>query len=242
MPVLHERARNAIRQRFETELKSDVSIRMYTRLNSLLYVPGRECASCEPTRQLLEDVSDLSNRIDLQIIDFYGDTEGALALGIDRIPAVLIGRPGKDNVRYFGMPSGFEMQTLLDTITAASTNRSRLQLETRRRLKRLREDVHVKVFVTPGCHYCPAVAGLAHLMALESKRVTADVIDVGEFRDLAQAYNVMSVPKTVINDRVQFVGTVTEEVMVERVLQAVGDAEPGEEQAERASDQATAVK
>ena len=91
-------------------------------------------------------------------------------------------------------------------------------------------------------HYCPAVARLAHLMALESKRVTADVIDIGEFRDLAHAYNVMSVPKTVINDRVQFVGTVTEEVMVERVLQAVGDAEPAEEHAERASEQATAVK
>ena len=242
MPVLQERARNAIRQRFETELKSDVSIRMYTRANSLLYIPGRECASCEPTRQLLEEISALSDRVDLEVIDYYGDTESALALGIDRIPAVLIGPEGKDNVRYFGMPSGYEMQMLLDTITAAATNRSRLQLETRRQLKRLKEDVHVKVFVTPGCHYCPAVAGLAHLMALESERVTADVIEVGEFQNLARAYNVMSVPKTVINDRVQFVGTVTEEVMMERILQAVGDADPAEEQTEQASDQATAVR
>ncbi len=242
MPVLQEQTRNAIRQRFATELKGDVSIRMYTRLNSLLYIPGRECAGCEPTRQLLEEVCALSDRVDLEVIDFYGDTERALALGIDRVPAVLIGRAGKDNVRYFGMPSGFETQVLLDTITAASTNRRRLQLETRRQLKRLKEDVHVKVFVTPGCHYCPAVAGLAHLMALESDRVTADVIEIGEFRDLARAYNVMSVPKTVINDRVQFVGTVTEEVMVERILQAVGDADTAEEQTEQTSDQATAVR
>ena len=177
MPVLQERTRNAIRQQFETELKSDVSIRMYTRLNSLLYIPGRECMNCESTRQLLEEVCSLSDRVDLEVIDYYGDTESALALGIDRIPAVLIGPEGKDNVRYFGMPSGFEMQMLLDTITAAATNRRRLQLETRRQLKRLKEDVHVKVFVTPGCHYCPAVAGLAHLMALESERVTADVIE-----------------------------------------------------------------
>ena len=242
MPVLQERARNAIRQQFETELKSDVSIRMYTRLNSLLYIPGRECMNCESTRQLLEEVCSLSDRVELQVIDFYGDTESALALGIDRVPAVLIGPEGKDNVRYFGMPSGFEMQVLLDTMTAAATKRSRLQLETRRQLKRLKEDVHIKVFVTPGCHYCPAVAGLAHLMALESERVTADVIEVGEFQDLARAYNVMSVPKTVINDRVQLVGTVTEEVMVERILQAVGDADTVEEQTEQASDQATAVR
>ena len=133
------------------------------------------------------------------------------------------------------------MQTLLDTITAAATNKSRLQLETRRQLKRLREDVHVKVFVTPGCHYCPAVAGLAHLMALESERVTADVIEVGEFPDVARAYNVMSVPKTVINDRVQFTGTVTEEAMMERVLQAVG-VDAGDEEADAASDQVTAIR
>ena len=242
MPVLQEQARNAIRQRFETDLKRDVSIRLYTRLNNLLYIPGRECASCEPTRQLLEEVCALSDRVDLEVIDFYGDTEGALALGVDRIPAVLIGEAGRDNVRYFGMPSGYELQTLLDTIVAASTNRSRLQIETRRQLKRLREDVHLKVFVTPGCHYCPAVAGLAHLMALESKRVTADVIEVGEFPDLARAYNVMSVPRTVINDRVQFVGTVTEEAMLERVLEAVGGADSSDERAEETSDSATAVR
>ena len=241
MPVLQEQARNAIRQRFETDLKRDVSIRLYTRLNNLLYIPGRECASCEPTRQLLEEVCALSDHVDLQVIDFYGDPAGALALGVDRIPAVLIGPAGKDNVRYFGMPSGYEMQALLDTITAAATNKSLLQLETRRQLKRLREDVHVRVFVTPGCHYCPAVAGLAHLMALESERVTADVIEVGEFPDLARAYNVMSVPRTVINDRVQFTGTVTEEAMVERVLQAVG-ADAGDEEADAASDHVTAVR
>ncbi len=241
MPVLQERSRNAIRQRFETELKRDVSIRLYTRLNNLLYIPGRECAGCEPTRQLLEEVCELSDRVDLEVIDFYGDTEGALALGVDRIPAVLIGEPGRDNVRYFGMPSGYEMQTLLDTITASATSNSSLRIETRRQLRRLREDVHVKVFVTPSCHYCPAVAGLAHLLALESDRVTADVIEVGEFPDLARAYNVMSVPRTVINDRVQFVGTVTEEVMMERILEAVGESVAADDGAGGASDEVTAI-
>ena len=78
-------------------------------------------------------------------------------------------------------------------------------------------------------------------MALESEQVTADVIEVGEFPDLARAYNVMSVPRTVINDRVQFTGTVTEEAMVERVLQAVG-ADAGDEEADAASDHVTAVR
>lgn len=242
MPVLQDRDRESVRRRFETELKHDVSIRMYTRSNTALYIPGRECQSCETTQELLEEISALSKHVDLQIFDFYGDTEGARALGIDRIPAVLIGPEGRDNVRYFGLPSGFEFSLLLDTIIAAADKRSALQLETRRKLKALKEDVHIKVFVTPSCQYCPAVGRLAHLMALESPRATADVVEVQEFQDLARAYNVMSVPKTVINDRVQFVGAVTEEVMMERILQAVGAAEADEEQAEQVSDQATIVQ
>ncbi len=242
MPVLQEPDRQAVRQRFDTELKHDVLIRMYTRSNAALYIPGRECEHCATTQQLLEEVSALSEHIDLQTIDLYSNTESALVLGVDRIPAVLIGPEGQDSVRYFGLPSGFEFPLLLDTIIASSEKRSALQLETRRQLKNLREDVRIRVFVTPSCQYCPAAGRLAHLMALESPRVTADVVEVQEFQDLARAYNLMSVPKTVINDRVQFVGAVTEEVMMERVLQAVGDAETDEEPAEQASDQVTVVR
>lgn len=59
-------------------------------------------------------------------------------------------------------------------------------------------------------------------MALESRRVRTDVVEVQEFPQLAQAYRVMSVPKTVINDKVQFIGAVPEEELLKRVLQAVG--------------------
>ena len=81
------------------------------------------------------------------------------------------------------------------------------------------------MFVTPTCQYCPTLARLAHAMALESPRVTADVIEVQEFPDLAALYRVRGVPKTVINDNVEFTGAVTEDVLIQRVLQAVGAAE-----------------
>ena len=240
MPILQEKDRETVRRRFDTELKHDVSITLYTKSNIALYIPGRECQYCGPTQELMEELSELSPRLHLEVLDFYGGQEEALARGVDRIPAVIIGPDGQDNVRYFGLPSGFEFALLIDTIVAASDKRSALQLETRRRLKGLEENVHIQVFVTPTCQYCPAVARLAHLMALESSKVTADVIEVQEFPDLARAYNVMSVPKTVINDSVQFVGVVTEEVMVERVLQAVGAA-GSEDDVEQVSGQATII-
>jgi predicted DsbA family dithiol-disulfide isomerase len=65
-------------------------------------------------------------------------------------------------------------------------------------------------------------------MAIESLRVTADVVEVQEYPDLAQAYAVRGVPKTVINDRVSFAGAVPESTFLQRVLEAVG-AEAAEE-------------
>ena len=70
---------------------------------------------------------------------------------------------------------------------------------------------------------------VAHAMAKESPRVTADVVEVQEFPHLAQAYRVMGVPKTVINDTVQFTGAVTEETFLKRVLEAVGEEAPGDD-------------
>lgn len=47
-------------------------------------------------------------------------------------------------------------------------------------------------------------------MAIESERVTADVIEATEFPDLSRRFMVSSVPKIVINDSVEFVGALPE--------------------------------
>ena len=58
------------------------------------------------------------------------------------------------------------------------------------------------------------------MMAMESSYIAADVIEVSEFPYLAQRYQVRGVPKTVINERVDFVGAVPEPQFLEMVLEA----------------------
>lgn len=58
-------------------------------------------------------------------------------------------------------------------------------------------------------------------MAIENEHITADVIEVSEFIDLAQRYRVQGVPKTVINDRVEFAGALPEPRFVQQVLKAL---------------------
>ena len=62
---------------------------------------------------------------------------------------------------------------------------------------------------------------LAQHMAIASPRVTAQCIDASEFPELSRQYQVMAVPKIVINDRVEFEGALPERDFLAAVLQAV---------------------
>jgi predicted DsbA family dithiol-disulfide isomerase len=68
---------------------------------------------------------------------------------------------------------------------------------------------------------------LAHKLAIENEHITADVIEVSEFIDLAQRYQVRGVPKTVVNDRIEIVGAVPEPRFIQEVMKAI---EPKSEQ------------
>lgn len=152
MQILQEKEREAIQKRLDVELKGDVSLTLFTQTNiGGLFIPGRECRSCQPTQQLLEEVTELSPKLRLEVVDYYANQADAQSRGVDKIPATIVaGDNHEDRVKYYGLPSGFEFAVLLDSLIAASAKRAPLQLETRRRLKLLREDVHIQVFVTPG--------------------------------------------------------------------------------------------
>ena len=63
-------------------------------------------------------------------------------------------------------------------------------------------------------------------MALLNPRITADVIEANEFPELSERFDVLGVPKTVINNRVEFVGSLPEAKVLEALQKAVSpDAE-----------------
>jgi len=64
--------------------------------------------------------------------------------------------------------------------------------------------------------------GLAHAIAIVNPNVVADAIEAQEFPELAARYQVMGVPKTIVNDAVELVGAVPEDEFVRHVLEAAG--------------------
>jgi predicted DsbA family dithiol-disulfide isomerase len=55
---------------------------------------------------------------------------------------------------------------------------------------------------------------LAHQLAVESDLITADMVEVMEFPHLANKYQVMGVPRTVIDETIHIEGAVPEPMLM----------------------------
>lgn len=211
----------ALRTHLEKKLEGPVRLDLFIVPKSAIVVPGRaECELCEETRALLEDVASLSNQITLTVHDVRTETDLARETSVSRVPTLVLRGAARGVVRYLGIPAGLEFGTLLEDLAAVSRGTSTLGNESRTKLATLTKSVHVQVFVTPTCPYCPKVASLAHQAAVESANVIADVVEISEFPDLAVQYHVRGVPKVVMNDTVELVGAQPEAAFVDAMLRA----------------------
>jgi len=115
----------------------------------VLIIPGHECSSCKETRELLEELTQTSDKLHLTVKDFVRDEQEAQGLGITRIPAFILQGHTKGAVRYFGIPAGYEFSTLVEDLIDVSKGTTRLSEKTREILATVDQDLHIQVFVTP---------------------------------------------------------------------------------------------
>lgn len=59
---------------------------------------------------------------------------------------------------------------------------------------------------------------LAHRMAVESPLIRATSVEATEFMDLSRRYRVTGVPKTVVNDSIEILGSLPEPMFVRAAL------------------------
>jgi glutaredoxin-like protein len=186
----------------------------------ILFTREDGCASCSDTLQLLEETAGLSDKIEVITYDLARDAATASDYKVDRAPTVVV-QGGRDTgIRFYGIPSGYEYSTLIEDIIDIGTGTVPLAPETKEALAHIAEPVHIQVFVTPNCPYCPKAVRMAHIMAMESEHVTADMVMANEFPQLSNKYNVMAVPKVIINEDTSFEGAIPEDDYISFVAQA----------------------
>lgn len=212
MPLLNEEVKEQVKQQL-ADLAGPVRLVNFTQ--------EFECQYCAETRQLVEEVAELSEQITVEVYDFVGDKDRADELGVDKIPAVAVIGEEDYGIRFYGIPSGYEFTSLLEAIQTAAAGEPDLSEQTLGALSELSEPVHIQVFVTPTCPYCPQAVVLGHHMAVASPMVRADMVEAQEFPHLATKYQVMGVPRTVINESTHVEGAAPEPMVLDKLREAL---------------------
>jgi glutaredoxin-like protein len=215
--LLNTEISNQVKEAF-TQLDQEVEVLFFGRQEG--------CEYCDQTLQLIEEVTNLSDKLFLTVYDVDVNADDAAKFNVDKTPGLVItGREGDQlvdfGVRYAGVPSGHEFSSLIQDIILVSGRDSRLSDQTREFLSNLTEPVSLQVFVTPTCPYCPPAVILAHQMAMESPMVQAEMVEAMEFPELSSKHGVSGVPQTTINDGAgHLVGAVPEQQLLAEILRS----------------------
>ena len=143
--LLNEQVVSQINQTFE-QMKEPVQI--------LFFGSQENCEYCTDTRQLLEELAAIDEKLGLSIYDLQDNADMAAKFNVDKAPAIVIAAKDDDQVtdfgiQYSGIPAGHEFGTLINDIVLVSGRDSGLSAEAREFLKNLDKPLHLQVFVTP---------------------------------------------------------------------------------------------
>jgi alkyl hydroperoxide reductase subunit AhpF len=144
-PLLNDEVKKQIQDVF-VELKEPVHV--------MFFGTQEECQFCEDTLQLVEEVTSLSDLLQVSTFDINEDASIAEGYNIELAPSLVIAGEGEDGpidfgIRYAGIPSGYEFSALIQDLLMVSGRDSGLQKNTRQFLAELTEPVHLRVFATP---------------------------------------------------------------------------------------------
>jgi len=128
---------------------------MTARVRILFFTQTLDCEMCPQTKQILDELPPLSDKISIEEVNFVLDRDRAARYQIDRVPAVAFERldnegNGSDTrIRFIGTPSGYEFISLVQATLLVGGRPSALSDENRRRIMAVNQPVHMQVFTTP---------------------------------------------------------------------------------------------
>ncbi len=194
-------------------LESDVKMHVF--------VKEHDCLYCNDTLSLAELVADLSEKIHLEV--HKGELNKGLPakLGVKHAPAIVLHGKAEYKIRFYGIPAGHEFGALISSIIDVSKGVVPLPPEIVDDISSVEKPIHIRVFTTPQCPYCPAMVRLANQAAIVNPLIESDAIESLEFQQLTSKYQVYGVPKTIFNETVTVEGLTPPEVFVEKLFDAV---------------------
>ncbi len=207
--IITKEMRQSLKESFQS-LAGQVDLHVFTK-------KGANDQFNEIVSEMIREIVDVDPRLKAHFHEVGNDASKKYR--VERSPTVMIS-PEKYDIRFTGSPLGEEGRSLIMAIIMASTGKTIASDDSRKRLARLREKRHVRVFVSPTCPYCPQQFLYAVAAAIERPdMVSAEAVEIYENRDIAEELGAMSVPKTFVNDVLTSPGLESEEYFMESVVE-----------------------
>ena len=143
MGKINEQDRETIRNMFSEQMQGTAHIRFFEAKEG--------CDYCQDTKEILEELAELSDKIDLQVFDKDENADLVSQYDVDKFPAIIfVKEDGTDiGARFYGIPSGYEFSTLIEDIIDVANNKTGLSQDTIDQLANITKPVKISVFVTP---------------------------------------------------------------------------------------------
>lgn len=112
----------------------------------------------------------------------------------------LLEADGEDTgVRFSGIPSGHEFNSLILAMLQSAGTPMKLDDGLIKMISRVNEPLNFEVFVSLSCHNCPDVVQALNQFALINPNITAEMIEGGVFPELVKERDIQGVPVVFLN-------------------------------------------
>jgi glutaredoxin-like protein len=200
--MLSEGDRASLERKFAQGMKEDIT---------LLLIFDEGSAIAKELIDLANTLSQITPKIKVDIEPADGGKNPRMRqLHIEHWPCLVLVKGDFARIRYYGIPAGYELPSLIDAIVELSSTSTPLSPKAKSALATVRRRANIKIFILTTCQFCPTVARHAYRGAIESPRVTAEIFDSHMFPDLATRHSVMGVPKIILNDNLDITGAITD--------------------------------
>ena len=110
-----------------------------------------ECPLCGETKQILDELSELSDFFNVIEYDVNADADAKSKFNVEVVPAIILTlEDDKDlGIRWYGIPAGHEFMTLVGALVDVGTDKIDIPDWAIEKIKEINKPVDIKVFVTP---------------------------------------------------------------------------------------------
>jgi thiol-disulfide isomerase/thioredoxin len=128
---------------------------MTSKVRVLFFTQALGCETCLQTRQIVDELPVLTDKIAIDEVNFVLDKDKAAQYAVDRVPALVLlaeddaGNLRDSRIRFLGAPSGYEFVSLVQAVLLVGGRPSSLTDDNRQKLAAVTAPMTMQVFTTP---------------------------------------------------------------------------------------------